>query len=136
MNDRKPIVLSEVKLNHGRTIGHVHWRPIKEGAPGYSAEYTKHHRDDSEQWVPLCDLNFVELWQKSESTEHFVESYSHNHPEGRGFTGANGARKRYDNLGVVLKELEPDSRITKRLDQMTELAQMRLLAATLGVSHC
>ena len=49
MNNRKPIVLKSVELNPRRTIN-LAW----------SSQY---------HWTPLSDLNFVELWQKSESVD-------------------------------------------------------------------
>jgi hypothetical protein len=113
MNNRKPIVLKSVELNPRRTIN-LAW----------SSQY---------HWTPLSDLNFVELWQKSESVEHFVESYKFNHPEGKGYqaSGVHGARQRYANLRVPLKRLRRDHQIQDEMRELVELSEMRLLAAKL-----
>lgn len=110
MNNRKPIVLRDVELNTRRTINLY-----------------------NDYWIPLSDLNFVELWQKSESVEHFVESYKFNHPRGRGYhpAGVHGARKRYTNLRVPLKRLRNDHQIQDEMRELVELSEMRLLAAKL-----
>jgi|21_taG_2_1085346.scaffolds.fasta_scaffold01405_10 hypothetical protein len=113
MNNRKPIVLKNVELNDRRTIGLPYGREWR--------------------WTPLIDLNFVELWQKSESVEHFVESYKFNHPQGKGYEtgGVYGARQRYTNLRVPLKRLRHDHQIQDEMRELVELSEMRLLAAKL-----
>jgi hypothetical protein len=113
MSNRKPVVLKKVVLNNKRTINRAY----------------RSHR----HWTPLSDLNFVELWQKSESVEHFVESYKFNHPYGKGYhpAGVHGARQRYVNLGVPLKRLRHDHQIRDEMRELVELSEMRLLAAKL-----
>ena len=132
MTDRKPIVLTNVTLNHSRTVGPLQWyQTEKQKEVKWGGSWTA---DYSRQWTPLSDINFVELWQKSESVEHFSESYKFNHPEGKGYepTGVQAARKRYDNLSVGLKCLRRDANIKKEVQDATDLAQMRMLAATLS----
>jgi hypothetical protein len=89
--NRKPVVLEKVALS-SRVVGRINnnWDKYNPG------------------WTPLTDENFIELWQKSDSLDHFIESYTYNHPKGKCFKSPIQAASRYYNRDVDLRYLDWD----------------------------